>query len=256
MKYSNKMVLVPFTERIKDPNVAYLRGLDYEMSSIVNNSQLKPDEKVKLYNQALERLMTNIPESDNQPKIHVPQKKLMVDSSTTTRERAPRKAHLNEITHRAPSARASRGKLKDASTNTNEAITPRRTKSVDSSKDPLNVNNTLANTLSKGFNLNDQSIQEFYSTPAITPGPPSKYVRFELDTPVIGEITNSRQSKTKKNTTYIRPALSTYKANLVDTDKDLEREKAERQALLDAGAIAAAKEPQNWDRLNDKDIFK
>lgn len=76
MKYGEKFVLVPFSKRFKNPTLSYLsylKGLDSQMYAIAHNSKLNSDEKVKLYNQILDRFIstTATPPDNNLPNKNI-----------------------------------------------------------------------------------------------------------------------------------------------------------------------------------------
>lgn len=62
-------MVVPFKETVSSPNPSYLSSLDKKMTSVVN-SNIKPDEKIKLYNQLLENFM--IGSQIDEPIVEVP----------------------------------------------------------------------------------------------------------------------------------------------------------------------------------------
>ena len=53
MKYSTKLMVVPFVKTIEKPSDKYINNLDDEMSKILSKNELNIDEKLKLYNNAL-----------------------------------------------------------------------------------------------------------------------------------------------------------------------------------------------------------
>lgn len=53
MKYTNKYMMVPI-----DPNQEYLNKIDAKLSKI-SKARIKPDQKVKLYNQSLDNFLLN-----------------------------------------------------------------------------------------------------------------------------------------------------------------------------------------------------
>ena len=56
MKYANKYILVPFTKNIEtDPISKDIQDLDNQMRNILNNTKLLADEKIKLYNDLLQK---------------------------------------------------------------------------------------------------------------------------------------------------------------------------------------------------------
>jgi hypothetical protein len=60
MKYANKMMLVPYTQ---NPEAQYQSEMDQEMSKIIS-SKLKPDEKIKKYNDFLSNYTSNCRENE------------------------------------------------------------------------------------------------------------------------------------------------------------------------------------------------
>lgn len=63
MKYANKLMVVPYVNRLEKPIEKYLLNLDSLMSEIVNKKDMSVDEKVKKYAEALVRFRTNYTES-------------------------------------------------------------------------------------------------------------------------------------------------------------------------------------------------
>ena len=59
MKYSKKFMLVPFIKTKDNPAEKYSEDLDSKMGDILTDKLLTPDEKVKLYNIALEKYKIN-----------------------------------------------------------------------------------------------------------------------------------------------------------------------------------------------------
>ena len=56
MKHSTKMMVVPFNNnKIENQEQKYLTDLDKEMSLVLSNTKLSDDEKIKLYQQALNK---------------------------------------------------------------------------------------------------------------------------------------------------------------------------------------------------------
>jgi hypothetical protein len=53
MKFSKKMLLVPFSQTLQDPKQKYLLDLDEEMNNILLDKSKSVDEKIKLYNSTL-----------------------------------------------------------------------------------------------------------------------------------------------------------------------------------------------------------
>lgn len=58
MKYANKLMVVPYTKALEDPEQAKLVELDTNMSTILADKNTNLDEKIKLYNQTLARYMS------------------------------------------------------------------------------------------------------------------------------------------------------------------------------------------------------
>lgn len=59
MKYATKLMVVPYVPKLENPSEKYLVDLDSEMSKVLNDKNLQIDQKVKLYNQTLQRFMVN-----------------------------------------------------------------------------------------------------------------------------------------------------------------------------------------------------
>ena len=59
MKFANKLMVVPFVNKIENPTEKYLVDLDDQMSSILLQKNVSIDEKVKLYSQALQKYLVN-----------------------------------------------------------------------------------------------------------------------------------------------------------------------------------------------------
>ena len=58
MKYANKLMVVPFVNKLQDPEEKYLTDLDNEMSSILKNDKYSIEEKVKNYNKVLSKFIS------------------------------------------------------------------------------------------------------------------------------------------------------------------------------------------------------
>ena len=58
MKYANKLMVVPFVNKLQDPEEKYLTDLDNEMSSILKNDKYSIEEKVKNYNKILSKFIS------------------------------------------------------------------------------------------------------------------------------------------------------------------------------------------------------
>lgn len=78
MKYGNKLMVVPFVNKLEKTSEKYLIDLDSEMTTIIHNKNLSIDDKVKMYNQTLQRFLVNYSEEDStkpraiiEPKIEV-----------------------------------------------------------------------------------------------------------------------------------------------------------------------------------------
>ena len=72
-------MIVPFVEQVEHSNLKYLSKLDDEMSQLAR-SKLKPDQKVKIYNDRLEKFKSQLPDEQialqqqqNQPDSHWPE---------------------------------------------------------------------------------------------------------------------------------------------------------------------------------------
>jgi hypothetical protein len=70
MKYANKLMMVPYTKILDDPEQAKMVELDTNMSSILADKNLQLDEKIKLYNQTLAKYMSQF-KSESFPKPEV-----------------------------------------------------------------------------------------------------------------------------------------------------------------------------------------
>lgn len=57
MKYSTKLMVVPYTNKPFDNDEAYMHKLDISMSEILKKKGLSQEEKLKLYNQLLNRYL-------------------------------------------------------------------------------------------------------------------------------------------------------------------------------------------------------
>ena len=62
MKYATKFMVVPYVPRLENSDEKFLTNLDSEMSRILTNQKMSTDEKVKMYNQALQRFIINNPQ--------------------------------------------------------------------------------------------------------------------------------------------------------------------------------------------------
>ena len=52
-------MVVPFVNKIEDPGEKYLVDLDSEMTEIANGSNMAADDKIKMYNQTLQKFLVN-----------------------------------------------------------------------------------------------------------------------------------------------------------------------------------------------------
>lgn len=59
MKHATKLMVVPYVKPFENPVESKVLELDNEMSSIINDSKLNFDDKVKLYNQTLAKFISN-----------------------------------------------------------------------------------------------------------------------------------------------------------------------------------------------------
>lgn len=59
MKHATKLMVVPYVKPLENPVESKVLELDNEMSSIINDSKLNFDDKVKLYNQTLAKFISN-----------------------------------------------------------------------------------------------------------------------------------------------------------------------------------------------------
>lgn len=66
MKFTNKLMVVPFKEAVVDPTFPYLSSLDEQMKVVVHSS-LKPDEKIKQYNRLLDNFRLGVPDRSEVP---------------------------------------------------------------------------------------------------------------------------------------------------------------------------------------------
>lgn len=57
MKFATKLMVVPYVNKLEDPVDKYLFGLDIEMSEILERKDISIEEKLSLYNQALQKFM-------------------------------------------------------------------------------------------------------------------------------------------------------------------------------------------------------
>ena len=60
MKYATKLMVVPYQPRIDNPTQTHIFKLEEQMRSVMDDPSLKPDDKVKLYNQALGRYTKSV----------------------------------------------------------------------------------------------------------------------------------------------------------------------------------------------------
>ena len=60
------MTLIPYVDQVNNPKIEYLADLDNNMSTIIK-SKMKPDKKVKLYNQDLDNMMIAHPSNSPLP---------------------------------------------------------------------------------------------------------------------------------------------------------------------------------------------
>ena len=59
MKHANKLMVVPYISKIDRQTDKYLIELDNNMSQVLTNQNLSVDQKIKLYNQTLQRFLIN-----------------------------------------------------------------------------------------------------------------------------------------------------------------------------------------------------
>jgi hypothetical protein len=60
MKFTNKLMIVPYVNNVPNPNdpiEKYLSSLDEEMSTILNRNDISPQEKLNLYNQSMTKYL-------------------------------------------------------------------------------------------------------------------------------------------------------------------------------------------------------
>ena len=55
MKFAKKFMVVPFVKQLENPDEKYLTDIDSDMSKILNQENLSVDQKLKLYNKALDK---------------------------------------------------------------------------------------------------------------------------------------------------------------------------------------------------------
>ena len=71
MKFATKLMVVPYVNKLEDPVDKYLFDLDIEMSEILERKDISIEEKLSLYNQALQKFMYKNTSKNNEV-IHKP----------------------------------------------------------------------------------------------------------------------------------------------------------------------------------------
>ena len=81
MKFATKLMVVPYVNKLEDPVDKYLFDLDIEMSEILERKDISIEEKLSLYNQALQKFMYKNT-SKNIEVIHKPREILETEQNT------------------------------------------------------------------------------------------------------------------------------------------------------------------------------